>query len=179
MPRVIAVIAVLLCTSIVLVSPTKSQDTRIQPLQIAAGTVLTFHLQARMKPTGENEMDTLPRGTLLQVKLLDAIDSNAEHDGAEFHGSIVSAIVSGNEVVVHPDSDVRGLFVLLRSASHPKGFRYELLITGLTDHGKSIALTASLNQSFSDTSSQESAPAKPVMKQDAVVSQPDKTPLQN
>jgi hypothetical protein len=130
-----------------------------------------------MKPTGENEMDTLPRGTELQVKLLEAVDSNAERDGAEFHGTIVSAIVSGNEIVVHPDAEVRGLLALLRSASHPKGFRYELLVTGVTDHGKSIALTASLNPSFSDTGSQEAVPTKPVVKQAAIAGDAEKSPL--
>jgi hypothetical protein len=62
----------------------------------------------------------------------------------------VSSVVSGNEIVVHPDAEVHGLLALLRSRSHPDGFRYELLITELTDHGKAIALTASLNPSFSD-----------------------------
>jgi hypothetical protein len=45
---------------------------------------------------------------------------------------------------------VRGLLVLLRSKTHPEGFRYELLITRLIDHGKSYDLTASLNPSFLD-----------------------------
>jgi hypothetical protein len=40
---------------------------------------------------------------------------------------------------------------LLRSRSHPEGFRYELLITSLTDHGKSYILTASLNPSLADS----------------------------
>jgi hypothetical protein len=140
--------------------------------------VVTFHLQTRLRPAGENEVDTLPRGTELQVKLLEAIDSNTERDGAEFHGTIVSAIVSGNEIVVHAEADVHGLLALLRSASHPKGFRYELLVTGVTDHGKPIALTASLNPSFSDIGSQETATTKPVAKQEVIIPQPEKTAVQ-
>jgi hypothetical protein len=38
----------------------------------------------------------------------------------------------------------------LRSKTHPDGFRYEVLVTGVTDHGKSYDLTASLNPSFAD-----------------------------
>jgi len=39
---------------------------------------------------------------------------------------------------------------LLRSRNHPEGFRYELLVTSLTDHAKTYAVTASLNASFFD-----------------------------
>jgi hypothetical protein len=46
---------------------------------------------------------------------------------------------------------VRGILALLRSRSHPDGFRYELLITRLTDHGKSYVLTASLKPSLADS----------------------------
>jgi hypothetical protein len=40
--------------------------------------------------------------------------------------------------------------VLLRSRNHPEGFRYELLVTSLTDHEKTYDVTASLNPSFFD-----------------------------
>ena len=75
--------------------------------------------------------------------MLDSIDSSVNGDGAEFRGSIVSAVVSAGEVVVHTESEVRGIFVVLKSRNHPDGFRNELLITGLTDHGKLYTLTAS------------------------------------
>jgi hypothetical protein len=60
-------------------------------------------------------------------------------------------LTSSGELVIHPESKVKGILALLRSRSHPEGFRYELLITSLTDHGKSYALTASLNPSFADS----------------------------
>jgi hypothetical protein len=130
----------------------------IAPVHIAPGTILTFHLQTRLNPGG-GVLDTLPRGTALLVKMLDSIDSDVDRDGREFRGSIVSSVVSGNEIVVHPHAQVHGLLALLRSRSHPDGFRYELLLTGLTDHGKAIALTASLNPSFSDISIQPDSPS--------------------
>jgi hypothetical protein len=117
-------------------------------------------LQTRLNPTSGDALDVLPRGTLLRVKILESIDSSVNRDGSEFHGSLVSAVVLGGEVVVHSDADVRGLLVLLRSRSHPEGFRYELLITGLTDGGKSYALTASLNPSFFDSGNQPAAGLK-------------------
>ena len=137
------------------------QKSGVEPVRIAPGTILTFHLQTRLHPSG-GALDTLPRGTTLLVKILDSVDSDVNRDGTEFRGSIVSSVVSGNEIVVHPDAEVHGLLVLLRSTSHPNGFRYELLITHLLDHGKIITLTASLNSSFSDVAGPPAAPSPEV-----------------
>ena len=129
------------------------------PVHVTAGTVLTFYLHARLNPTSGDSVDGLPKGTLLRVKMLDSIDSSVNPDGTEFHGTVVSGLTSSGEIVIHPDSEVRGILALLRSASHPDGFRYELLITSLTDHGKSYALTASLAPSLAD--SQVASDSKP------------------
>ena len=141
-------VVAILCFIGVLTATARGQNSGIEPIRAAAGTVLTFHLQTRLNQTSGDALDILPRGTLLRVKILESIDSSVNRDGSGFHGSMVSAVVSGDEVVIHSDAEVRGLFVLLRSRSHPEGFRYELLITGLTDGGKSYSLTASLNPSF-------------------------------
>jgi hypothetical protein len=90
----------------------------------------------------------------------DSIDSSLDGDGTEFHGSIVAPLVLEGEVIVRSEAEVRGLLVLLRSRSHPEGFRYELLVTGLTDRGKSYDLTASLNPSFLDPGTQPVPDAK-------------------
>ncbi len=82
--------------------------------------------------------------------MLDSIDSAVDRDGTEFHGTLAAPLVLGEEVIVRSEAEVRGLLVLLRSRSHPQGFRYELLVTRLTDRGKSYVLTASLNPSFLD-----------------------------
>ncbi len=62
----------------------------------------------------------------------------------------MSSLISGDEVVVHSDAEVHGLLALLRSRNHPEGFRYDLMITSLVDHGKSYTLTATLDSSFFD-----------------------------
>lgn len=146
-----------LCFATLLTSSVIGQKINPEPVHMAAGTVLAFHLQTRLRATDENETDHLPKGTVILVKLLDSIDSNLDHDGAEFRGSVVTSIVSGNEVVVHAESEVRGLFVLLRSRTHPEGFRYELLVTTIRDHDRSLELTASLSTSFYDGSAQTAA----------------------
>ena len=139
-----------LCSISLLASIAYPQNLAIAPVRVTAGTLLKFHLQTRLKPAANDSMDALPKGTVLQVKILDSIDSATDPDGTEFHGSLASPLVLGDDVVVPADAEVRGLLVLLRSRTHPEGFRFELLVTGLTDHGKSYDLTASLNPSFLD-----------------------------
>lgn len=136
-------------------------SSAIEPLRVPAGTVLTFHLQTRLHPADSDPLDLLPQGTVLHVKILNAINSTVDRDGSEFHGSIISDLALGDGVVIHADAQVHGLLVLLRSRNHPEGFRYELLLTELTDHGKSYPLTASLHSSFFDSTAQpaSSAPA--------------------
>ena len=143
---------VALCLVSAFACAAQAQNT-IEAVHVAAGTILTFHLQTRLKPNSEDQMDVLPRGTILRVKMLDSIDSGVDHDGAGFRGVVVSSVVSGNELIVHRDAEVRGLLALLRSKSHPEGFRYELLVTQVTDQGKSCNLTASLHASFFESGS--------------------------
>jgi len=130
------------------------------PVHVTAGTVLTFYLHARLNPTSGDSVDGLPKGTLLRVKMVDSIDSAVHADGTEFHGTVVSGLTSSGEIVIHPGSEVKGILVLLRSASHPEGFRYELLITSLTDQGRSYALTASLAPSLADSQAASKPAAK-------------------
>jgi hypothetical protein len=124
----------------------------IAPLRFPAGTILTFDLQTRLKANVAEALDALPKGTVLRVKLLDSVDSAVNRDGFPFHGVLVSPVASGDQVIVHADAEVRGLLALLRSASHPDGFRYELLVTGLVDHGEAYRLTAFLDSALAGES---------------------------
>ena len=148
---------VVLCFAAVLTGSANAQKFAPESVHVVAGTVLAFHLQTRMQTATENDTDLLPKGTVIMVKVLDTVDSSVDHDGTEFRGVLVNPIISGNEVIARAESEVRGLFVLLRSKTHPDGFRYELLITGVKDHDRSLDLTASLNSSFVDQSAQSAA----------------------
>lgn len=123
----------------------------VAPLQVSAGTVVSFYSQTRLHPGAGNALDELPKGSLLKVRMLEAIDSNVDRDGLEFHGVLAAPIISGNELIVHADAEVHGLLVLLRSRNHPEGFRYDLLLTNISENGKSYELTASLSPSFFET----------------------------
>ena len=140
------------------------QTPTVAPLRVAAGTVVKFHLQTRLNPTSGDALDALPKGTILQVRVLDSIDSATDRDGTEFHATLAAPLVSGGQVIVRNEAEVRGLLVLLRSRSHPEGFRYELLVTSLTDRGKSYDLTASLNPTFLDTGIQPESGSKAASK---------------
>ena len=151
---------VFLCSVCVFGGTARGQHAKIEPIQARAGTVLTFHLQTRLNPADRNEMDILPRGTEIRVKMLSSVDSSVDRDGSEFRGQVMESVSVGSKVVVHPESEVRGILVLLRSRNHPEGFRYELLVTSLKDHAKTFDVTASLNPSFLDAS----APPPPASK---------------
>ena len=140
-----------MCIIGALANTAHGQASSIESVHVSAGTVLTFYLHARLNPTSGDSVDGLPKGTLLRVKMLDSIDSAVNADGTEFRGMVMSGLTSSGDVVIHSGSEVRGILALLRSRNHPEGFRYELLITSLTDHGKSYALTASLNPSLADS----------------------------
>jgi hypothetical protein len=152
-----------LCSVCVFGGAASGQTANIVAIRAQAGSVLTFHLQTRLNPADRNETDVLPRGTVLRVRMLNGVDSNVDRDGSEFHGEVVESVSEGSRVIVHSESEVRGMLVLLRSKNHPEGFRYELLVTSLTDHTKTYDLTASLNPSFLDAGE----PAHPISKAEA------------
>jgi hypothetical protein len=144
-------IALFVCTIVAFAAAAQGQSTNslatgnVAPLRVPAGTIVNFQLQTRMKAATAGVLDELPKGTMLRVKLLDSIDSAADRDGSAFRGMIVSSVAWGDRVVIHSDAEVRGLFALLRSASHPEGFEYQLLITGVVDRGQAYTLTAFLD----------------------------------
>lgn len=93
--------------------------------------MLTFHLQTRLNPDDRNETEALPKGTLIRVRLLDSVDSDADHDGSEFHGTVVSSVVSGNEVIVHPIRKSGAYLHYSGAETTPKDFVTNLSSPGL------------------------------------------------
>jgi hypothetical protein len=126
-----------------------AQSSEIARLRVSAGTILDFHLQTRLKANVGDALGSLPKGTVLHVKILDSLDSMVNRDGFPFHGMLTSPVELGDQIVVHSGAEVRGLFALLRSTSHPEGFRYDLLVTGLVDRGEDYTLTAFLGPGLS------------------------------
>jgi hypothetical protein len=136
----------------------QGQNSEIAQIHVKSGTVLSFYVQNRLNPDAADVLDVIPKGSVLKIRILNSVDSTLDHDGTPFRGSVASSLVSGNRVIVHSHATARGLLALLRSRNHPDGFRYELLIIRLMDHGRSYALTASLDPSFQDLASKTVAP---------------------
>lgn len=130
------------------------QGATLERISLPAGSVVTFHVQSRLNPDETNARNLLPQGTVLRVRLAEAIDSDLERDGAEFHGVVTAPVYAEKVERIHAEARVHGIFVLLRSRNHPDGFRYELLITGIEVRGKTVTVTASLGESLG-----ENAPA--------------------
>jgi hypothetical protein len=150
-----------LCLIGVFAVSAEAQKATVEPVVIDAGTILSFYLQTRLKPAPVNQLDALPKGTPIRVRLLSAIDSASDRDGAEFRGQLVSPILSGKDVIVPAGAGVQVLLVLLRSRNHPEGFRYELLVTKIITNGKPLDLTASLNASLMDAGKSREPAAGP------------------
>ena len=140
----------MLCAVSLFAITSEAQTTPVVPLRIAAGTVVTFHVQSRLRTAGDDALGAIPQGTQLHVKIVDSIDSAQDRDGSAFRGLLVSSIVSDG-TVIHADAEVRGLLVLLRSKDHPEGFRYELMVTAIVEDGVSYPLTATLSASLFDS----------------------------
>jgi hypothetical protein len=149
------------CAVSVFLLPGFAETSALEPLRYPSGAVLDFHVQTRFHPDVENDADSLPKGTLVHVKLLSPVDSDTAADGSEIRGVVTAAILAGDKVVVHSDAEAEVLFVVLRNRTHPRGFRYELLVTKVIDAGKPLDLTASLSSSFSDGPSTPSGDTKP------------------
>ncbi len=132
--------------------PAWSAPPAISQVHVTAGSVLNFQLQTRLKASNSDAMDEFPAGTVVRVKMLETIDSTRDADGTPFRGVLVSSLASGREIVAHTDAAVTGMLVLLRSREHPDGFKYVLLVTRISDGGKSYPVTASLSSSLYDPS---------------------------
>ena len=151
-------LAVLCVTCLFTAHNARGQAPEAPSLRIAAGTVVTFHVQSRLQTEANDPLAVIRQGTPLHVRLLDGIDSAQDRDGASFRGTLVSSIGSG-KAAIRADARVHGILVLLRSRSHPNGFRYELMVTSITANGRSHPLSASMSPSLFETAVVSAFPA--------------------
>lgn len=154
----------LLCFLGISAGVARAQSSSLQPLRVASGAVLDFHLQTLLRPASGDPLLVLPEGTILRVRLLDSVDSHVNRDGDTFRGTVVSPVSSGTKIIIQAGAAVRGLLALLRSRKHPQGFRYELLITGIMDFGKTYSVTASLDPTLFDSGLHHSTNVVPASK---------------
>ena len=84
---------------------------------------------------------TVPEGTTLSVRLIDPIDSERNHAGDTFRGTLSEPVYVGDELVIPSQADVEGQLVDAKSAGHFSGqSELALVLTRLTVNGKSYGL---------------------------------------
>ncbi len=64
---------------------------------------------------------TLPSGTLINVRMIDSIDSSSDHVGQSFKASMASPVMVGNETIIPKGADVYVKLVDLHSAGNMSG----------------------------------------------------------
>lgn len=85
---------------------------------------------------------TVPSGTNLTIRTIDAIDSEKSNQGDTFAGTLDAPIEIDGRTVVPRDADVRGRVVEVKSAGHFKGASLLVLdLTSLSYNGHSYRIT--------------------------------------
>jgi BON domain-containing protein len=86
---------------------------------------------------------TIPDGTQLAVRLVEALDSGRNHGGDVFHGTLAQPIVVGDKVVIPANSDVTGQVTDAKDAGHFSGnSSLALKLTTLTVNGKTYQISS-------------------------------------
>jgi len=90
-----------------------------------------------------SETVTVPQGTLLSIRLVDAIDSERAKDGDTFHGTLEAPVTIGDTIVIPKYADVEGQVVQAKSAAHFAGqSELTLELTRLQAGDKSYSITS-------------------------------------
>jgi hypothetical protein len=85
---------------------------------------------------------TIPDGTQLAVRLVEALDSGRNHPGDVFHGTLSQPIVVGEKVVIPANSDVTGQVTDAKDAAHfPGNSSLALKLTTLSVNGKTYQIS--------------------------------------
>lgn len=85
---------------------------------------------------------TIPDGTQLAVRLVEALDSGRNHPGDVFHGTLSQPVVLGDKVVIPANSDVTGQVTDAKDAGHFSGnSSLALKLTTLTVNGKTYQIS--------------------------------------
>ena len=96
-------------------------------------------------PPPEPERITVPSGSVVSVRMIDAIDSSKNRPGEEFAASLAAPVVVGNRVVIPQGSDARVRLVQAKSAGHMTGqSELQVELVELTVNGLRFDVRSSL-----------------------------------
>ena len=84
---------------------------------------------------------TIEPGTVLSVRMIDAINSERNHQGDMFHGTLDSPVMVGETVVIPEGADVTGRVVEVKDAGHFAGKpELALELTNLSVNGRKYTI---------------------------------------
>jgi len=95
-------------------------------------------------PPPQPEHITVPAGTVITVRMIDAIDSAKHRPGEEFAASVDSPVVIDDRVIIRKGSDARVRLIQSRSAGRMTGqSELSLELVGLAAGGQTFAVESS------------------------------------
>ena len=89
---------------------------------------------------------TLPSGTRIMVKMIDAVDSEKSHPDQRFRGSLEANLMAGDVVVAPKGTTVFGRLIAVEAASARSGGRLEFDLTDIKINGETYSLATSSNE---------------------------------
>ena len=93
------------------------------------------------KYNGPLQSVTIPSGTSVFIRMIDAVDSETNQVNDPFHASLESALVVDNTVVAQKGADVYGMLARAKEAGHISGApQLTLELTGVRINGKVVPI---------------------------------------
>jgi hypothetical protein len=107
--------------------------------------VISFLAFPGLRAAGENKA-TLPAGTRIMVRMVDAVDSENSQPNQRFRGSLETNLMAGAVVVAPKGATVFGRLLTAESAGAGTGGQLEFDLTDIMINGKTYSLSTSSNQ---------------------------------
>src|SRR5213594_503550 len=122
------------------VAPAAAASAPAQPSPVSPSRPRTKPSRPEVVRT-KTTVVTIPEGTSLSVRLIDAIDSDRNKTGDKLRASLESPILAEGRVIVPKDADVDGEILALNSAGHFAGrSELALALTTLSFNGKTYEI---------------------------------------
>jgi hypothetical protein len=96
--------------------------------------------------TGSSKMATVPAGTRIMVRMVDAVDSETSQPDQRFRGALETNLMAGDLVVAPKGATVFGRLLAAESAGSRAGGQLEFDLTDIMIDGQTHSLATSSNQ---------------------------------
>ncbi len=106
-------------------------------MQTTAGT--SARSSTKSRAADQNERVTLPAGTVISIRLADTVNSNHNHPGDQFSGTVDPSVLVGDRVVIPRGTEARVRMAERRKGGHVHGHaEVQLELTSLVINGRKL-----------------------------------------